>query len=567
MKAMKAMNIQQGFQKEKIGCPIPFKIGYHIEKDDLLRSAKELLGLGGGAIQLYLSNKISFNPGSPLSQWEVTEIKKLRKEQQLYVVVHGKLILNLCQDDMRNIPALTCDIMEAARIDADVIIHQGKNVKKLSREEALIRYVINIQEAIDQTAGLKTKIILENSCQQGTELGYHLDDLVTIWNLLGAAEVNKIHMDEVSEVSELSEADKDDKDDKADKADKADKLEVEEGDWKLTNYQQRIGFCLDLCHAHVGGMINMRDPNHVVEVMEEFNKKIGLKNLTVIHFNDSEIPFNGHNDSHCDILMGQIGNPDEPIGGNSLGFRKIVEYCSKYSIPIIFETPKKIPIELQIALVQSWALQLDYSRTFAKDTKNYPFDRYADQNLDFSRTFAKDIKNYPFDRYADQNLDFENVYLEKTQEIRDLFSNDPRSRKGRKKVVADPKPKPKPSLSLNETTKTQVIAHPKRVEIIKRPVLKIIPIKRNKSSSSTAMTSSTTMSSSTSFTDTASSADMISCTKAKSKAESIAELIAGSKAEPISEPIDELLAEPIDEPIDELLAESEDHVNCEICSN
>lgn len=81
---------------------------------------------------------------------------------------------NLCQDDMRNIPALTCDIFEATRFNADVVIHQGKNVNELSREEALSRYVMNLQEAIDQTYGLSTKILLENSCRQGTELGYNL---------------------------------------------------------------------------------------------------------------------------------------------------------------------------------------------------------------------------------------------------------------------------------------------------------------------------------------------------------------------------------------------------------
>jgi deoxyribonuclease IV len=399
---------------------LPCKIGCHVGKEDVVKTAKELLEVGAKAIQLYLSNKISFNPGSSLSKSDVAEIKKLQKERGLYVVVHGKLILNFCQDDMRNIPALTCDILEASRIDADVIIHQGKNVNKLSREEALTRYVLNVQEAIDQTAGLKTKIVLENSCQQGTELGYNLADLVTIWNLLGAAEVSKVHSEGIED--EETNADDD---------------EVEKP-WRLTNYQQRIGFCLDLCHAHVGGMINMRDPDHVTEVLEEFHKKIGLQNLTVIHFNDSEIKFDGHNDSHCDILMGQIGNPDEPIGGNSLGFRKIVEYACSYEIPMILETPGSIPISLQVALIQGWALQ------------------------EFS-------------------LDIEGLYLDKTQDIRNKFSDDPRSRKGRKKVA---RPKESRSESRSAETNIQNSTTMKAMESIindkkvKKPLLKIIPIKR-----------------------------------------------------------------------------------------
>lgn len=444
------------------------KIGMHISKDNLIKTTKKLLGVGSKAIQIYLSNKISFNPGSPLTKNEVLEIKKLRKEEDLYVVVHGKLILNLCQDDMRNIPALTCDIMEAARIDADVIIHQGKNVNKLSREEALTRYVLNIQEAIDQTAGLQNKIILENSCQQGTELGYHLDDLVTIWRLLGASEVNSVHLEgfdqsvegsdgEGSEGSEeeLEDATLKASTDASDKSYNSDKKKS----WRLTNYQQRIGFCLDLCHAHVGGMINMRDPESVTKILDEFDKQIGLEHLTVIHFNDSEIKFDGHNDSHADILMGHIGNPDEPIGGNSLGFRKIVEYACRYKIPLIFETPGKIPMSLQLALVQGWA-----------NSCIGCFD-----------------------------LDIENLYLEKTQEIRDTFANDPKSRKGRKKTVATTATTIVKS-TVGEPVKApvkepvKVVIKPKVIPVpptfrnsASKPLLKVLPVRRLPTPTSTKL--------------------------------------------------------------------------------
>jgi len=338
------------------------KIGMHVAKDGFVNTAKSLLDVGSKAIQVYLSNNRSFDPGVPMTKYEVAEICRLREEKDLYVVVHGKLILNLCQDDMRNIPALTCDIYEASRIGADVVIHQGKNVKKCSKEEALSRYVMNVIEALDQTAGLKNKILLENSCQQGTELGYNLDDLVSIWKLLFQSEINTEFYEQI--------------------------LESDQDSYKIQNYTDRVGFCLDLCHAYVGGMIDMRDPDSVSRFMTDFDKKIGLENLKVIHFNDSKIKFNGHNDSHCDLLMGFIGNPE--CGGNSLGFRKIVEYSHKYNIPLIMETPGNIPINMQLTLLLSWS------------------------------TF-------------DTSYDIENTYLDITQEIRDTFTKDPKSGKGRRK--------------------------------------------------------------------------------------------------------------------------------------
>ena len=422
---------------DKIKC----KIGMHVGKEDVVKTAKELLECEAYAIQLYLSNKTSFSPGKPLSKQEVDTLNNLRTNDGLYIVVHGKLILNFCQNDLRNIPALTCDMIEAARINADVIVHQGKNVNKLSKEEALTLYSLNIQEAIDQTPNLKTKILLENSCQQGTELGYNLDDLVTIWRLLGMASLSDVHENGL-----------------------------------ITNYQERIGFCLDLCHAYVGGMIDMRDSKSVTDFFELFDQKIGLQHLCVIHFNDSEIKFNGHNDSHCDILMGYIGNPDAPINGNSLGFRKIVEYSCKYNIPLIFETPGIIPMNLQLALVQGWALSHSLS---------------------------------------DPRLDFENQYLIITQEIRNSFCNNPKSRKGRKAVML-----PKETVTAKEIVKEAIVKdavkEEQKIKIkIKLPL--IAPKLKSNSTSSTSISASATSSVTSSMTSSASSTSSTSSLNTISK--------------------------------------------------
>jgi deoxyribonuclease IV len=339
------------------------KVGWHIPKEDMVGICQQLLSCGFKAVQVYLSGRIAHAPGEPLSKNAVEKLLKLRDEQDLYIAVHGKLTLNFCQEAV-NIPALTCDIFEAARINADVVLHQGENVKKLSREEALTRYALNVVEALDQTAGLSNRILLENSCQQGTQLGYKLDDLVTIWRLIGATPLSKEY----------------------------ENIDNSEG-FTISNYQERIGFCLDLCHCHVGGMIDMRDPDAVTRWMKEFDDAIGLQNLRLIHFNDSEIKFDGHNDSHCDILRGYIGNPD--IGGNSLGFRKVIEYANTYGIPVVLETQGIIPMELQASLLLGWV----------------------------------------------NGVDIEQEYLMQTAETRADFAKDPRSRKGRKKKAA-PSPLP-----------------------------------------------------------------------------------------------------------------------------
>ena len=75
--------------------------------------------------------------------------------------------------------------MEAQKVSADVIIHQGKNLKELglSKEQAHQNFADNVSKILKGLSGTN-KIILENSCRQGTECGYSLDDLVDIYHRL-----------------------------------------------------------------------------------------------------------------------------------------------------------------------------------------------------------------------------------------------------------------------------------------------------------------------------------------------------------------------------------------------
>ncbi len=330
------------------------KAGWHVGKKDLYQTLLGVATAGGSAAQVYMSNRNSFFPGADLTQEEVEKICSFRKETGFYLVCHSKLLLNLCQNDQtdpRVLPALICDMRAADRLGADIVVHQGKNVAKLnlSREEALMRYVLNLQAAIDATPELSNRILLENSCQQGTELGYTLQELVMIWRL----------------------------------------LEPE--------YHVRIGFCLDTCHAHVGGMMDLSSSQSVAETFQEFDRKIGLEHLGVIHFNDSEIRFDGHNDSHADLLIGHGGNPG--LGGTTMGLQKVVEYAKKHCIPLVLETPGKVPVLSQLRLILGW---------------------------------------------AHEGPDIEGEYVVNYQETMSAFAANPCSRKGRKKkVVTDDTTVPK----------------------------------------------------------------------------------------------------------------------------
>lgn len=94
--------------------------------------------------------------------------------------------------------------------------------------------------------------------------------------------------------------------------------------------KSHMGVCLDTCHVYDGEYDIV---NHLDEVLEQFDKIIGLDKLKAIHMNDSKNPFGSHKDRH------------EKIGEGSLGvdaFERIINHPLLRGIPIYLETPNEL---------------------------------------------------------------------------------------------------------------------------------------------------------------------------------------------------------------------------------
>ena len=278
------------------------KIGYHITKKNLDLSIIDAINNGANAMQFFISSPRVWAV-STLSLKEINAVKKIISENDIYLIVHGKYLYNFCRDDPAQLKVLESELRESAKLNLDVVIHQGKNMKELNITlmAALHIYIDNIKKVLHNTRDLNNKIILENSSHQGTELGYSLDELAYIYNQI--------------------------------------KLE----------WPERIGICIDLCHIFVSGELDVRDGVSVKKFFKDFNKLIGYKNLTVIHYNDSSCKYDGHNDKHADILDGYIGN--DKMGGGIDGYIMVCKYAKKYKIPLIMETPGVINYADQIKYI------------------------------------------------------------------------------------------------------------------------------------------------------------------------------------------------------------------------
>lgn len=114
---------------------------------------------------------------------------------------------------------------------------------------------------------------------------------------------------------------------------------------KRVEQSDKVGVCLDTCHVHDGGydIVNSLD-----EVLEQFDKVIGIDRLKALHLNDSKNPIGAHKDRHEKIGEGYIGIN---------AFEKIVNHPMLKKLPMFLETPNELDgyakeIELLRSLVK-----------------------------------------------------------------------------------------------------------------------------------------------------------------------------------------------------------------------
>ena len=108
-----------------------------------------------------------------------------------------------------------------------------------------------------------------------------------------------------------------------------------------SNAPERLGVCLDPCHVYSAGydIVNRLD-----EVLEEFDRVIGLNRLHAIHLNDSMTEFASHKDRHERLGHGTIGK-DALI--------RFINHSALKGIPVNLETPNELPgYEEEIALLR-----------------------------------------------------------------------------------------------------------------------------------------------------------------------------------------------------------------------
>lgn len=215
--------------------------------------------LGIDTFQIFTKNQRQWKERT-VSDEEGKKFKLLMKQHAIKIAFsHATYLINLSSADSNivknSILALAAEVIRCEKLGLKyVVLHPGSS-KEIGEENAIIKISQGLQKVLDHTEGMKTKILLENTAGQGSSIGWKFE-----------------HIGEIMDI---------------------------------TN-SERIGLCLDTCHAFSAGY-DIRTKAGFDNMIEKIDKLVGLKKLYVIHVNDSKTMLGSRVDRHEHIGRGQIG--------------------------------------------------------------------------------------------------------------------------------------------------------------------------------------------------------------------------------------------------------------------
>jgi len=240
--------------------------------------------ISADAFALFTKNqKKWFEP--PLSQESIALFKMHCKALNFapeYILPHGSYLVNIGspEPDVLQISrnSLLEEMKRCESLNLKFLnIHLGAHKKLVSEDDCLKICAETINICLQNSENII--LVLENSAGQGTRMGYRFEQLAQVITLI--------------------------------------------------EQQQRVGICLDTCHAFVAGY-DVSSSAGYEQLMEQIDCLIGIDRLQLFHLNDSKKPLGSRVDRHEHVGQGSIGVE---------GFRRLMQDERFAHCPKITETP------------------------------------------------------------------------------------------------------------------------------------------------------------------------------------------------------------------------------------
>ncbi|HZJ88724.1 MAG TPA: deoxyribonuclease IV [Sphaerochaeta sp.] len=227
----------------------------------LEKAAERAHALGANAFGMFSKNQRQWR-AKPIETEQAERFKETLHSLGFLpeaVLVHNSYLINLANpDDEKQARSLNSFIDEIKRIEllglSLLNFHPGSHLGELSTEAATERIARALDIAIEETE--YASLVIENTAGSGSNLGSSVEELAMI---LDAA-----------------------------------------------RHPERIGFCLDTCHAHVAGY-DLSTLEGFEALIETFDRLIGLEKLLGMHLNDAKSEAGSRLDRHASLGAGTIG--------------------------------------------------------------------------------------------------------------------------------------------------------------------------------------------------------------------------------------------------------------------
>jgi deoxyribonuclease IV len=239
--------------------------------------------IGATTIQIFTSNQRQWQ-GSKISDEEAELFKKgLQKTGISHVMSHSSYLINLGSPKkdvyQKSIQTFEKELERCHILDLSYLtFHPGSSITGDEEKclDTIALGLLSLEKVIHEGS---TKIALETTAGQGTNVGYRFEHLDYIIQKVG----KKIP----------------------------------------------IGVCFDTCHVFAAGY-DIRTFESFEKVLKEFDKKVGLKYLLAFHMNDSLHELGSRKDRHASLGQGKIGLEC---------FRFLMTHPNTCYLPKYLETP------------------------------------------------------------------------------------------------------------------------------------------------------------------------------------------------------------------------------------
>ena len=255
-----------------IGCHLSSSKGY-------LSMGKEAVKIDANTFQFFTRNPRG-SRAKALDTGDIEAYLAFAREHGIgRILAHAPYTLNACSadDSVREFAYLTMadDLNRLEHTPGNCYnFHPGSHVGQGAETGCR-----QIAEMLDRVVkpGQKTVVLLETMAGKGSEIGGKFEELRTILDMAQCGD--------------------------------------------------RLGVCLDTCHVS-DGCYDVT--NHLDQVLEAFDRIIGLDRLKAVHVNDSMNPLGARKDRHALIGQGTIGTE---------AIVRIIAHPSLKHLPFLLETP------------------------------------------------------------------------------------------------------------------------------------------------------------------------------------------------------------------------------------